>query len=249
MKTNTLRRVIYGLALLTGLSACEEEQLENQILTEAEMEATIEAPIFASVAFEGTSEDETRTYIDEHENYASGVGTLWRPKEVIGVYGTGMTNAKFTGTNTKNAGSVSFSGSLLGSPKYAYYPYSENNKGVKQTAVKGNMPNAQDFNQTTKDIVGDYRAGIIDSRGWFSSTFTFKRLVSILKFTVDATGSALEGDRIKTIAFNVDNNRQLAGNFTINLTTQEIDLGAFEEGDDNLTLTWTDEPTLSSGAV
>lgn len=249
MKTNTLRRVIYGLALLTGLSACEEEQLENQILTEAEMEATIEAPISASVAFEGASADETRTYIDEHENYASGVGTLWRPKEVIGVYGTGMTNAKFTGTNTKNAGSVSFSGSLLGSPKYAYYPYSADNKGVKQTAVKGNMPNAQDFNQTTKDIVGDYRAGIIDSRGWFSSTFTFKRLVSILKFTVDATGSALEGDRIKTIAFKVDNNRQLAGNFTINLTTQEIDLGAFEEGDDSLTLTWTDEPTLSSGAV
>lgn len=247
MKTNTLRRVIYGLALLTGLSACEEEQLENQILTEAEMEATIEAPISASVAFEGTSEDETRTYIDEHENYASGVGTLWRPKEVIGVYGTGMTNAKFTGTNTKNAGSVSFSGSLLGSPKYAYYPYSENNKGVKQTAVKGNMPNAQDFNQTTKDIVGDYRAGIIDSRGWFSSTFTFKRLVSILKFTVDATGSALEGDRIKTIAFKVDNNRQLAGNFTINLTTQEIDLGAFEEGDDSLTLICTDNPTLGNG--
>lgn len=231
------------------MSACAEEQLETQFQGEAELKADIEALSSAFTAYSEAGQDDTRTYIDEHENYESGVGTMWRTKEMIGVYGSTMTNSKFTSTNSKNAGTVSFRGTLLGTPKYAYYPYSTRNNGVKETAVKGNVPQVQTYNQISKDIVGDYRAGVIDQRGWLSSTFTFKRLVSLMRFKVDATGSVLEGDRIRSITIKVENQRQMTGNFTINLQTQEIDLGEFEQGDDSLTVVWEDEPTMSAGTT
>lgn len=246
MRLKNLKTIFYGAAALI-MSACAEEQLETQFQGEAELKANVEALSSAFAAYDGPDQKDTRTYIDEHQNYETGMATMWRTKEVIGVYGTLMTNSKFTSTNSSNAGTVSFRGSILGTPKYAYYPYSSQNNGVKQTAVKGNVPNAQSYNPNTKDIVGDYRAGVIDERGWLSSTFTFKRLVSLLRVTVNATGTVLEGDQLKSFTLKVNNQRQLAGNFTINLQTQTIDLGQYEQGDDCLTLTWTNMPVLANG--
>lgn len=247
MKTKTLRTVLCGMTLLTA-SACVEEHLEQDVLYDAEVKATIQAPASA-VSFLGDESpgDATRTFIDENESYSSGVGTLWRTKEVIGVYSSWSKNAKFTSTNTKSAGSVAFRGLVAGTPQYAYYPYSEANNGVSHTAVKGNIPLNQAYSQTYRDIEGDYRAGTFDSKTWFSSTFTFNRLVSILKFTLDATGTALEGDRMRSITFKVNNNRQLSGDFTINLETQETTLATFADGNDSLNLTWTSQPQLLNG--
>lgn len=247
MKTKTFRTVLCGMTLLTA-SACVEEHLEQDVLYDAEVKATIQAPASA-VSFLGDESpgDATRTFIDENESYSSGVGTLWRTKEVIGVYSSWSKNAKFTSTNTKSAGSVAFRGLVAGTPQYAYYPYSEANNGVSHTAVKGNIPINQAYSQTYRDIEGDYRAGTFDSKTWFSSTFTFNRLVSILKFTLDATGTALEGDRMRSITFKVNNNRQLSGDFTINLETQETTPATFADGSDSLNLTWTDQPQLLNG--
>ena len=247
MRTKTFRTVLYGMTLLT-VSACVEEHLEQDVLYDAEVKATIQAPASA-VSFLGDESpgDATRTFIDENESYSSGVGTLWRTKEVIGVYSSWSKNAKFTSTNTKSAGSVAFRGLVAGTPQYAYYPYSEANNGVSHTAVKGNIPLNQAYSQTYRDIEGDYRAGTFDSKTWFSSTFTFNRLVSILKFTLDATGTALEGDRMRSITFKVNNNRQLSGDFTINLETQETTPATFADGSDSLNLTWTDQPQLLNG--
>lgn len=247
MKTKTFRTVLCGMTLLTA-SACVEEHLEQDVLYDAEVKAAIQAPASA-VSFLGDESpgDATRTFIDENESYSSGVGTLWRTKEVIGVYSSWSKNAKFTSTNTKSAGSVAFRGLVAGTPQYAYYPYSEANNGVSHTAVKGNIPLNQAYSQTYRDIEGDYRAGTFDSKTWFSSTFTFNRLVSILKFTLDATGTALEGDRMRSITFKVNNNRQLSGDFTINLETQETTPATFADGSDSLNLTWTDQPQLLNG--
>lgn len=247
MRTKTFRTVLCGMTLLTA-SACVEEHLEQDVLYDAEVKATIQAPASA-VSFLGDESpgDATRTFIDENESYSSGVGTLWRTKEVIGVYSSWSKNAKFTSTNTKSAGSVAFRGLVAGTPQYAYYPYSEANNGVSHTAVKGNIPLNQAYSQTYRDIEGDYRAGTFDSKTWFSSTFTFNRLVSILKFTLDATGTALEGDRMRSITFKVNNNRQLSGDFTINLETQETTPATFADGSDSLNLTWTDQPQLLNG--
>lgn len=248
MEAKFLRNVLYGMAMLS-MASCMEEELTNEVPMEAEVEADIDAPSSAISVFDGTIEEVTRTYIDENDAYETGVGTMWRTKETIGVYGSYAKNAKFTSTNSKNSGTVSFSGLILGTPKYAYYPYSENNSGVSQTAVKGHMPATQEYHQTYKDIVGDYRAGTLDSRSWFSSTFTFQRLVSILLFKVDATGTPLEGSNLRSITLKVGNKRKMAGDFTINLQTQATNLSNFATGDDSITVVCTNEPTLMSGQL
>lgn len=229
------------------LASCVQSELSSDIEANSSFKASIEAPSDeVEVPFNLAS---TRTFIDERDVYESGVGTLWRKKEVIGVYGGNSKNVKFTSTNTSNSGTVSFSGLFLGTPQYAYYPYSESNKNVPATAVKGNVPALQEYNSTLKDITGDYRAGVFDDRNWFSSTFTFKRLVSLLKFSINATGTALEGSQIRQIDFIVSNKSKISGNFTINLHTQTITNGNFADGDDRVTLKWVNEPSLLSGST
>lgn len=248
MKNYFFKSVLCSVTLLT-ISACVEEQLEQEFQCDAEVQAMIQVPASAvSYVDDLSSSVVTRTYIDEHDNYASGVGTMWRTKEVIGVYSAKTKNAKFTSTNTKSAGSVTFKGTVSGAAKYAYYPYSEANNAVPHTAVKGTIPLDQEYSQTKRDIVGDYRAGTFVKKTVLASTFTFDRLVTILKFSVDATGTALEGDRMRSITFKVNNNRQLSGDFTINLETQNVTLATFTEGNDSLYLAWTDQPMLNNGS-
>ena len=243
MKLKTLKNACYGFVLLAITSCTDEEQIE--VASEVTFSATIETP----VAYSGISAIEvgkSRTFIDENEAYESGVGTLWRTNETIGVYGSSTKNAKFTSTNNSDAGTVSFSGFMWGTPKYAYYPYNASNDGVAATAVKQTMPIFHEYSTIYKDLVGDFRAGVLDSRNWFTSTFTFTRLVPILKFAIDATGTPLAGSNIQSVSVKVNNNRQLTGDFTINLETQAITLGQFIESNDSLTLKWSDEPLLSS---
>ncbi len=244
METKFLRNVLYGMAMLS-VAACMEEELVNEVPLQAEFEADIEAPSSAISVFVDDPEEETRTYIVEGDE----VGIKWRAKESIGVYGTFSKNAKFTSTNTKNAATVEFSGLLLGTPKYAYYPYSTANSGVSQTAVKGTMPAVHPYNSNYKDLTADYRAGTLESRSWLTAKFTLNRLVSIFYFLVDATGTPLEGDNIQSISMKVSNKHKLSGDFTINLQTQALNMGAFKEGNDSLTLEWTDSPTLLPGSV
>ncbi len=135
---------------LLAMAACVEEDVVDQVPMEAEVEADIEAISSAVSVFGDEASCETRTYIYEGD----AIGTKWRPKETIGVYGSYTTNAKFTSTNTSNATTVKFSGFILGTPKYAYYPYSSANNGVAATAIKGTMPAVHPYNTAYMDIVG-----------------------------------------------------------------------------------------------
>ena len=226
------------------LASCVENELVLETEGDIIFKAAIEAPSSnPQIPFDT---HQTKTFIDENSAYESGVGTMWRPKETIGVYSRYSKNAKFTSTNSSNTGNVSFSGFVLGTPEYAYYPYSDENRNVNPTAVKGVMPSNQEYNSIHKDIVGDYRAGIFDERDWFSSTFKFTRLVSILQFVIDATGTPLADSNIRQIEFKVSNQSKIAGDFTINLQTQEAVNGSFNEGDDRITMNWINAPTLYS---
>lgn len=246
MRKLILKKVCYGLAFLAMASCSQDESIEE--MTNLELTADIEAPI-------EVVDGETRTFIDENDAYTSGVGTMWRTKEEIGVYGTSWgsekKNIKFTSTNTKDAGTVSFSGGLFSSvtPKYAYYPYSETNNSSPSTAVKLSMPADKEYHSTYKDLEADFRAGTLDSKNWFSSTFTFNRVVALYRFKVNATGTPLVNSNIRTISVQVNNQRQITGDFTLNLTNQTISLGNFVEGNDCMTLRWTSEPTLKANEL
>ena len=227
------------------LASCVQKELSPDAEGDATFTAAIEEPSSETeIPFDIRT---TKTFIDERDVYESGVGTLWRKKETIGVYGGSNKNVKFTSTNSSNAASVSFSGIFWGNPQFAYYPYSASNKNVPATAVKATLPSEQEFDTVNKDIMGDYRAGVFAERNWFSSTFTFKRLVSVLKYSIDATGTDLVGSKVTKVEFHVSNQSKIAGDFTINLNTQTINNGSFVEGNDKVSATCPNEPTLISG--
>ena len=227
------------------LASCVQKELSPEVEGNATFTAAIETP--SSEIEIPFNTRETKTFIDERDVYESGVGTLWRKKETIGVYGGSSKNVKFTSTNSSNAASVSFSGTFWGNPQFAYYPYSASNKNAPATAVKGTLPSEQEYDTVNKDIMGDYRAGVFAERNWFSSTFTFKRLVSVLKYSIDATGTALEGSNVQKVEFLVSNKSKISGDFTINLNAQTIVNGTFAEGNDKVSATCPNEPTLFSG--
>ena len=232
-------------AAMTLLHSCQEESLVDESLVEMELSAVTESPTEGDIV--AIDLPKSRTFVVEDDKYENGVGTKWRTKEVIGVYSSYSKNAKFTSTNKSDSENVSFKGSMWGTPKYAYYPYNEANNGISATAVKQTMPVYHSYHSTFKDLVGDFRAGVLDSRTWTSSTFTFNRLVSIMKISIDATGTALENSDLRSISMKVNNKRKISGDFTINLQRQTIALGDFEDTNDSISVKWSDEPTMMTG--
>ena len=247
MRSFSFRKVCCGMLLLAMASCSENEYLDE------EYNVTLKADIAAPE--EVVVDEGSRTFIDENDAYTSGVGTMWRTKEEIGVYGTSWgsekKNVKFTSTNTKAASTVSFSGGLLSSvtPKYAYYPYSATNNSSPSTAVKLSMPIYREYHSTYKDLDADFRAGTLESKNWLSSTFTFNRVVALYRFKVNVTGTPLVNSNIRTIAVKVNNKRQISGDFTLNLADQSLTLGKFVEGNDSIKLRWSSEPTLKANEV
>lgn len=241
MKKNYFSSICYGLAML-AITACTDESVVDEMPVDVELSAITESVTENEML--GIDSPKSRTYVVEDDSYVDGIGTWWRTSEKIGVYSSYSKNVKFTSTNKKDAEEVSFRGSLLGTPKYAYYPYNEANKGVAATAIKQTMPVYHSYHSTFKDLVGDFRAGTLDSRSWTSSTFTFKRMVAIMKVSINATGTALENANLRSISLKVNNQRKISGDFTINLQNQSISLGKFEENNDSICIKWSDEPTL-----
>ena len=241
MKKNYFSSICYGLAML-AITACTDESVVDEMPVDVELSAITESVTENEML--GIDCPKSRTYVVEDDSYVDGIGTWWRTSEKIGVYSSYSKNVKFTSTNKKDAEEVSFRGSLLGTPKYAYYPYNEANKGVAATAIKQTMPVYHSYHSTFKDLVGDFRAGTLDSRSWTSSTFTFKRMVAIMKVSINATGTALENANLRSISLKVNNQRKISGDFTINLQNQSISLGKFEENNDSICIKWSDEPTL-----
>lgn len=241
-----MKVLCYGMALLS-ITACKEDEYLVDESSEKIISANIEAPLLFG---EEEVVDKSRTYVYEDESLTSGMATMWRAKEVIGVYSTGILgqkNVKFTGTNKSDAATASFSGVTISSPKYAYYPFSDDNDGVSSSNVKMTLPVQQEYHSVFKDLPGDLRTGVLDDRDWFSSTFTFNRLVSIYRFKVDATGTPLYGSNIRSISLKINNKRKVSGNFTVNIASQEVNTGSFDEGNDCLNLVCSNEPSLMSG--
>lgn len=242
MKKNFWLLLSAAMAMFS-VTSCTQDETAADGGMETEVTATIEAPAYddPQIAIEVPS---TRTFLVEGNEYENGVGTWWSTKETIGVYSSSAKNVKFTSTNSKSAQSVSFSGWLFGSPKYAYYPYDSSNSNSQYSAVKMTMPVSRSFNSTTKGLSSDFYAGKLAEKGWFSSTFTFERLVALWKISVDATGTALENAKLQKISVKVNNNRQISGDFTVDLASKEVSMGGFSTGDDGIEILYTTNPVM-----
>ena len=178
----------------------------------------------------------------------------WMTKESIGVYGSSLTNAKFTGTNKyKNAATTTFTGgSLFKTPKYAYYPYSEENSSNAQTAVRGTLPKSQSWHTSNKVMTADYKIGTYKSRSWTGYNFTFTPVITFVKHKIDATGTVLQGEKLLRITMTVKTAggqpRQINGGFSMDLTQAAADALTWDaagEESNVLTLAWTNTPTMA----
>ena len=201
------------LATVAMLGSCVQDEM-NQPETE----------VITAIAELPECEDglvDTKSVVSETD---SGFEMIWDTKESIGVYGTRLTNVKFTSTNKyyQQASATFSGGSLFSSPKYAYYPYNEGNASNDMTAVKGNLPSTQFFSTVIKKMNTDYKIGVYSSRSWTGYKFNFYHLLTFLKFTINADGTALQGDELQSITLEVltadGQTRQLSGKFTFDLT-------------------------------
>lgn len=180
------------------------------------------------------------------------VGILWTPGDCVGVYGTdGTRNALFASTNTGNVPEAIFSGDLKQgeAPAYAYYPYSEDNASADLSAVKGSLKLVQDFDLGSGVLESDYKVGTptFTSSDGRSYEFTFSHLFSLLKFDIDATGTALEGDNLESIVISLPEGRRLGGDFTFDAASKTVIWTGSADGANTLTMNWSDTPALTDG--
>lgn len=245
-----MKKIIRLSLLLAAavFASCVQEDVAEPDFTLIEAEA--ELPVMQD-AFVGT-----RAVVQEND---SNIDMIWGPSESIGVYGNGLTNSKFVGTNKyREAATTTFKGgSLFSSPKYAYYPYREENSANSMTEVRGEIPQAQYFSTLTKKMTTDYKVGQYSSRTWTGYKFTFSHILTFLKFVVNADGTLLEGDKLEKITLTITdaagNPRQLIGKFTFDLTKPNTEAitswDAPQEGSNALSLYWSNEPVLYSGST
>lgn len=240
MKSNLRFYALLSCGIL-GLSACQEETLVQNVEKNS-----------VTIIGRLKNDMQTRTCVDSSS--PEGVaGILWSPKDTIGVYGErGTKNALFVATNTVNTAEAQFTGSMTAgdAPVYAYYPYSADNAVAEMTALKGNLKLTQTFDMTTGKLEADYKVGIptsTTSAGQYE--FEFEHLFSLLKFDINATGTALEGDALESIILTLPEGRRLGGEFTFDVTSKAVTWTGDVTGTNVLTMNWSDTPALTSGAA
>ncbi len=236
------------LATLAVFSSCAQQELDRP-------EAEVITAIAELPEFEEGFVD-TKSVVSEKD---SGFEMIWDTKESIGVYGSRMTNVKFTSTNKyyQQASTTFSGGSLFSSPQYAYYPYSADNASNDMTAVRGNLPSTQFFSTVLKKMNTDYKIGVYSSRSWTGYKFSFYHLLTFLKFTINADGTPLQGDELQRITLEVmtadGQPRHLNGKFTFDLTKSSAEAitswDAPEQDANRLTLVFNDTPVLKEGAT
>jgi len=236
-----LTKIYTVLALSLFFGACQQEMLQENYPD-------------GSITILARTDDgmQTRTCVD---GSASGgtVGILWTPGDCIGVYGSeGTVNAKFASSSTGAVPEAEFSGTLPSGeePAYAYYPYSADNDGSGASAVRGTLNLEQIFDFTEGKLESDYKVGTptffsIDGSRY---EFTFTHLFSLLKFDIDATGSALEGDRLESITLSLPSGRRLGGDFTFDVTSGDVTWAGTPESANEIVMNWSDTPALENGA-
>lgn len=231
---------IVALSCLFCLSACQDEMLVSEGgKGNVDIVARMDGGIITRTCVGNSTDDGM-------------VGILWTPGDCVGVYGTdGTRNALFASTNTGNVPEAIFSGDLKQgeAPAYAYYPYSEDNASADLSAVKGSLKLVQDFDLGSGVLESDYKVGTptFTSSDGRSYEFTFSHLFSLLKFDIDATGTALEGDNLESIVISLPEGRRLGGDFTFDAASKAVTWTGSADGANVLTMNWSDAPALTGG--
>ena len=191
----------------------------------------------------------SRSCVDVKNTNTSVTSFLWQPGDKIGVYTKDGKegNVLFANTAKKNVASTEFAGEINGTPYYAYFPYSEKNNGKPITALVGTILTEQPYNLDNGTLSCDYKYGTLQSGT--TGKFKFKQLFTMLRITVDASGTGLQGECLNNVTLTItDKNgkqKPICGDFEFNAVNGSWKATGNTSG--TLSMPWTTKPTLSNG--
>ena len=236
--------VVLAIATLLSVS-CTQDDL-RRLSPKNSIVASIQSP-------------STRTAVDDSptegtEGTVSGI--VWTKGDQLGVFGqTGTSQTLYTKVDTgeEREAKATFIKSTDSDiePYRAYYPYSESNNGRPWTSLLGNIPAVQPADGT---LSGDYKVGqATGSTSGNGYEFVFTHLFSLCRITLNASGTALNGDKLKSIDISVTRGEtpvRICGDFTFNLRTLAWAPETETEVENSrISLTWTDGPTLDGTPI
>lgn len=217
---------------------------------QAEPGAIINGPrIIATI----TDTPASRTAVDGTPDGTGVVGIVWTADDDLGVF-TSATDSQvkfclMPGSAVDKTAVFTPSGSaaVTGVPRYAYYPYSDTNSGRAVTNLTGTVPSQQVMNAGS--IAGDYKYGSANGSGSTGGgyRFEFRHLFSLIKVDVDATGTELTDDVVKSVEFIVtrgENPVNIAGDFSFNAVRGSWTFG--QNLTNTLNMTWSGQVSLSN---
>lgn len=184
----------------------------------------------------------TRTAVGDAVEGTNAVGIVWTDGDEIGVFdASGAAQKRYAKVGTGSVPTAAFSASgttAFDSPVYAYYPYNAANNSNDMRSLTGTLPATQNMDNGT--LQGDYKYGSAitqtDDGGW---EFEFKHIFSLARITIDATGTPLQGETLKSLTVSVSRGEAgvpIAGNFTFN--AEDASWTQTDEGISSITLAW-----------
>ena len=189
-----IRTILAAMAVVMA-AGCAKEQ-------DGVAEGQMAAP---QILAEMAEQPATRTCIDSDALVAGeNTAVLWMPGDQLGVFTSGSSNVLYTNDEqTENIPNASFSSdaAVSGEVQYAYYPYDAANDGKAATALTGTIPAEQTMGQ---NIPADYKYGklkAVTAEGGYK--FKFHNMFSLVRFKIDATGTALEGKTLESVTMTV----------------------------------------------
>lgn len=238
-------KLTFSMFLLAGaIASCSEDSLMPGDGQSRE--------IITAIVADPADPAQTRTCVDMSNTGSGYLGILWQQNDSIGVYSqNGATrNALFQSLSAGNAKQADFGGNMTGGeePYRAYYPYSKKNDGAAMTSLEGTLPAVQPFDPETGRLTGDYKYGAPVSN---SRKFNFRHLFSLLRVSIDAAGTTLEGDKLERIELTVTDaqgaERPLCGDFKFSAVDGKWWGTTGTSG--TVIMPWTSRPALTQGAT
>lgn len=191
----------------------------------------------------------TRTAVGNAVDGTNAVGIVWTDGDEIGVFDvSGAAQKRYTkvGQGTVPTASFAASGTMaFDSPVYAYYPYDEANASHNVRSLTGTLPDVQNMDEGK--LHGDYKYGSATTETENGNyEFEFRHLFSLARITIDATGTPLQGETLKSLTMSVSRGEAgvpIAGNFTF--SAEDGSWEQADEGQNTITLEWnTSAPAL-----
>ena len=222
--------VVLAIATLLSVS-CTQDDL-RRLSPKNSIIASIQSP-------------STRTAVDNTEEGSDVTGIVWTEGDQIGVFdATGTAQKCYEKVGADRQPKAGFSATdAFDDPKFAYYPYSAGNEGRSMTSLLGSLPSEQRADEGL--LSGDYKIGRAKGQSENGYEFEFTHLFSLCRISLDATGTPLADDNLKSVTVQVTRGETevpICGDFTFNLRNLSWSMGS--NLGNSISLKWTKYPAM-----